>query len=180
MPRFLLGLAAFATAFFISAPSAAQQSGPLIKNYGKVYKIANPEIPLYPEQEFKAVFDVYDNPAAGEGPNPQLETAARFLNMHAQAGVPPENLKVALVVHGKAVEDLLSENAYRARNKNDNRSARLVRDLLQAGVQVAVCGQSATSQKIQRDQLIPGVVWALSAMTALVHYQDLGYRFIKF
>ena len=42
--------------------------------------------------------------------NRSIETAARFLNMHAQSGVPLSNLKIALVVHNMATKDLLKNS----------------------------------------------------------------------
>jgi intracellular sulfur oxidation DsrE/DsrF family protein len=178
--RHWLGTVSLVGAFLVATSVRTQEAGPVIQDFGKVYEIADPDIPDSPITELKAVFDVYASSESGNGINPQLETAARFLNMHVKAGVPREKLKVALVVHGKATEDLLTEAAYRARHGSENINAVLVRDLIQAGVNVAVCGQSASARDINRAQLIPGVQWALSAMTALVHYQDMGYRYIRF
>ena len=160
--------------------ASAQEAGPIILEYGKVYRISNPDIPTGTEQYFKAVFDVYDSPGPGNEPNAQLETAARFLNMHAQYGIPAENLHLALVVHGKATEDLLNSKAYTLKFKNKNPNAGLIEALLRAGVEIAVCSQSATARHISREETLPGVQWSLSAMTALIHYQNLGYRLIKF
>ncbi len=174
---FLLPLAIYLLLPFLSC---AQESGPIIRGYGKVFSIENPDIPGPETTEFKAVFDVYDSPAGTQGTNPQLETAARYLNMHAQSGIPKEKLKVALVVHGKASEDLLRPDFFRQKHGVENPNADLVKALLDAGVEIAICGQSATSRNIQREQTIRGVLWSLSAMSALVHYQNINYRFIKF
>jgi len=32
--------------------------------------------------------------------NRSIESAARFLNMHARSGIPPQNLELAIVLHG--------------------------------------------------------------------------------
>lgn len=157
-----------------------QEAGPVITDFGKVYQIDNPDIPSDYTEVYKAVFDVYDSPSGRGVINPQLETAARYLNLHVKGGIAPENLKVALVVHGKATEDLLRPQEFLKKHGTPSANAALVRKLLDAGVSIAVCGQSATSRQIGREQTIEGVQWALSAMTALVHYQNKGYRFIKF
>ncbi len=160
--------------------SMAQETGPVFTDYGKVFTIDNPDIPASTDIQLKAVFDVYDSPASREQLNPQLETAARFLNMHVRSGVKPENLAVALVVHGKATEDLLRPGDYLKKHGVASPNADLVRQLLNAGVQIAVCGQSASSRDIGREQTIPGVQWSLSAMTALIVFQNEGYQIIKF
>jgi intracellular sulfur oxidation DsrE/DsrF family protein len=159
----------------------AQSAGPVIPGYGKVWKIADADIPGAGEMKFHAVFDVYDSTAAEEGGvNRQLETAARYLNLHAQNGIKLANMKVALVVHGTATEDLLVQDTYRARHGIPNANVELVNALLEAGVQIVVCGQSASARNIRRNETLEGVQWALSAMTALVYFQNKGYRLIKF
>lgn len=178
--KVIIALSALVSGLFYCLPAGAQQAGPVIPDYGKVYRVTNPDIPSGTDTALQAVFDVYDNPAQPGDLNPHLETAARFLNLHVQSGFSPAKLRVALVVHGDATEDLLKPEIYREKHGTESRNARLVRELVRAGVQVAICGQSAAAHGISREQTIPGVKWALSAMSALVYYQDEGYRFIKF
>ena len=100
--------------------------------------------------------------------------------MHAQAGVPIENMKVALVVHNKASKDIITDTAYQARFQMDNPNAEMVQDLLDAGVQFIFCGQSSVSRNFPIEETITGVELGLSAMTALIQLQNQGYRLIKF
>lgn len=165
---------------FLCNQAPAQNAGPVIPGYGKVWQIQGADIPRDNEMEYHAVFDVYDDVPGEGGINRQFETAARFLNMNAQSGIAMEKLKVALVVHGKATEDLLSVDHYKERKGVENANLELVAELMQAGVEIIVCGQSASSRNIKRNETIPGVQWALSAMTALIYYQNEGYRLIKF
>lgn len=178
--KIIIVLSALAAGLFYFPPARAQQAGPVIPDYGKVYRVTNPDIPSGTETMLQAVFDVYDNPGGSGDLNPHLETAARFLNLHVQSGFSAANLQVALVVHGDATEDLLKPEIYREKHGTESQNARLVRELISAGVQVTICGQSAAAREISREQTIPGVKWALSAMSALVYYQDEGYQFIKF
>lgn len=173
-------LSALAAGLFYCPPARAQQAGPVIPAYGKVYRVNKPDIPSGTDTPLQAVFDVYDNPGRPGDLNPHLETAARFLNLHVQSGYSTANLRVALVVHGDAAEDLLKPDIYREKHGTISQNALLVRELIRAGVQIAICGQSATARDISREQTIPGVKWALSAMSALVYYQNEGYQFIKF
>ncbi|MGX1930007.1 DsrE family protein [Flagellimonas sp. 2504JD4-2] len=172
----------FSCTFFLtnSIVSQTPKAGPVVNEFGKVYKIDNPDFKVHPDREYKAVIDVTGKPDSHDSRNPLIETAARFLNMHAQSGVPAKQLKVALVVHGGASKDVISNKAYNDRYGKDNPNTALIKSLLQIDVPVIICGQSATYHGIDRSDLIEGVQLSLSAMTALVHLQDEGYQLIKF
>ena len=100
--------------------------------------------------------------------------------MHAQAGVPVENIKAVLVVYNKASKDLMNEAAYMDEYGFSNPNQELIEALMDAGVEVIFCGQSSSSRGIPKEKVIPGVQISLSAMTALIQLQDQGYRLIKF
>lgn len=157
-----------------------KQTGPIIKDYGKVWAIENPDFKVNPEKEYKAVFDIMNSPESHESVNASIETAARFLNMHAQSGVPATNLKIALVVHNKASKDVIDNDAYQKKYGADNPNHDLIKALIDAGGQIIFCGQSSVSRDFPRKDLIEGVQLSLSAMTALIQLQDEGYRLIKF
>lgn len=165
-----------------SVPTFAQtkEAGPVIKNYGKVWKIDNQDFKVDPSKEYKAVFDIMNSPGSHAEVNKTIETAARFLNMHAQSGVPITNLKVVLVVHNKASKDLITHEAYQKRYRADNPNLELLEALMEAGGEIIFCGQSSLSRDFPKEELIGGVQIALSAMTALIHLQDEGYQLIKF
>lgn len=157
-----------------------KSAGPIIESYGPVSKIDNPDYPTDTTTTLKVVFDIMDSPDDPGVVNTKIETAARFLNMHAQSGVPRENMKVALVVHNKASKDIMINTAYRQRFGMDNPNAKMIAALLEAQVSIILCGQSSVSRNIPREEVQPGVQLALSAMTALIQLQNEGYRFIKF
>jgi len=89
-------------------------------------------------------------------------------------------LKVALVVHNQASKDITHDEAYKARFGVSNPNTALVEALLDANVDIIYCGQSSLTRNFPKEDLIPGVKIALSAMTALIQYQNEGYRLIKF
>jgi intracellular sulfur oxidation DsrE/DsrF family protein len=108
--------------------------------------------------------------------NVTLNSVARYLNMHAQAGVLANQVHAAVVVHGSAGWEVLDHAAYRDRHGTDNPNAELIHELIDAGVEVVLCGQTAASRGIPRDGLIDGVEVALSAMTAFLVLQEDGFR----
>ncbi len=154
--------------------------GPVITGYGAVWDIPQATYKTDTSASFKAVFDVMNSPEDKTQVNPWIETAARFLNMHARAGVDPGQLQVALVVHNKASTDLLENPYYRELYGTDNPNSPLIKALMESGAQVVFCGQSSVARKVPVEQTIAGVQLSLSAMTALIQFQDQGYRLIKF
>lgn len=174
---FALALIAVIAPVALAAQTAPAQpaKGPVIADYGPVYVVPNTGLPTPMLQELKVRFDVADTPADLKAVSPQLETAARFLNMHARAGVSPERLKVAVVVHGAAAKDVLSNEAYRKRHGIDNPNLALLEALKRAGVRVYLCGQTAGSRGIVAADLAPPAQMALSAMTAHLVLNAEGY-----
>ncbi|MFH6603988.1 DsrE family protein [Maribacter algicola] len=168
--------------FFLTTASFSQKKsdGPIISGFGEVFMIENPDFKVDPTQEYKAVFDIMNSPESHDALNRSIETAARFLNMHAQAGVPKDKLRAAIVVHNAASKDIITNEAYQKRYGSDNPNSGLIQALLDADVQVIFCGQSSAARNFPKEELIEGVQLALSAMTVLIDLQNQGYRLIKF
>jgi len=157
-----------------------RKTGPVITDYGAVFTVPAPDFKTDTTATFKVVFDIMYSPEDPGALNRSIETAARFLNMHAQQGVSPSQMKVALVFHNLASKDLLSNKAYRKRYQQNNPNADLVASLRDANAAIILCGQSAASRNIPPKDQIEGVQMALSAMTALIQLQQDDYTLIKF
>ncbi|MEM8917511.1 MAG: DsrE family protein [Pseudomonadota bacterium] len=165
------------------SPALAQPqgfaNGPVFEDFGPAAEVQTDE-PLPADSKFKIAFDVAKKAEPGTL-NRSFESAARFINMHAKAGVPVENIRLAIVVHGGAAGDLLSQTAYAARNKGaNNGSAAAIAALQEKGVIFHLCGQSAAAHKIRNTDLLPGVRMDLSAMTAHARLQQQGYTLNPF
>ncbi|WP_297730921.1 DsrE family protein [uncultured Maricaulis sp.] len=166
-----------ATSLFIalqSAPALAGPedfgAGPLIADYGQIAAVDMTSA-LPDNSVFQIAFDSATR-SDTDSLNRTLTSAARFLNMHVANGVEAGNLHLAIVIHGGAVHDVAGESA--AGN------ADLVATLLTHGVRVIVCGQSAAYYDVSREDLLPGVEMALSAMTAHALLQQDGYTLNPF
>ena len=166
-----------AVALAFGAPAVAQEVsyGPVFAEFGPVADVPDADFAIPEDASFHVAFDV--SRAAGEGKlNRGFESAARLINMHARAGVEPMENRAAVVVHGAAVLDLLSDAAWVARDRGEaNPSGAMVRDMIDHGVRFIVCGQSAAGQGVAKSELIPGMELALSAMTAHALLQQQGY-----
>jgi intracellular sulfur oxidation DsrE/DsrF family protein len=153
------------------------QSGPLIQSTGRTVQVDDATFRIPDGHVFRTVYEI--NVADTAGPNQQLGTIARYVNLHARHGIPKERVHAAAVVHGTGWMSLLSDSAYGARfGGRANPSKRLVEELLANNVQLVMCGQTAGFRGVKREELLPGVQLAISAMTALSVFQSQGYQFI--
>ncbi len=154
--------------------------GKIIPDYGETLKVPDIDIETDVSAEFKVIFDVAQSSDDKSVINKYIVTAARFLNMHADAGMDKSQLKVAMTIHGGAWQDVLSNEAYREKYGVDNPNVELINQLTEAGADIIICGQTAEYRGITKQNANPNVKFALSAMTALLQYQENGYTFFKF
>lgn len=169
------------TLLFWTTSLGAQQAqdGPLIQNFGAVYTVDQADYPADPERTYKVVFDVASGPDDPAQLNKAMNTLARFLNMHAQSGVPAKNLQVVAVLHGQASKHSLSDSAYRQRYGVDNPHTDLIRQLTDRGVQLYLCGQAMHARGFERSEVNEHIDVSLSAMTILIDLQANGYSLIR-
>lgn len=170
-----LGMAALAMA----APAAAQDTpvfatGPVFEEFGP-HAPVEADFAIPEDMDLFVAFDTA-KPAEEGKINRTIESAARFVNMNVAAGVEPARVRAAVVVHGKASLDLLNDRAWAAKGREGaNPTAAAILQLVDNGVRVILCGQSAAGHGIASDDLAPGVEMALSAMTAHAVLQRQGY-----
>ncbi len=158
----------------LQAGPQAFKPGDLVKDHGLIAEVPG-AVPIPDGASFKVAFDLAK--AASEGSvNSQVNSAARFLNMHHAAGIPAKNLQLALIVHGSAYRDLLNDEAYGSFNPN----AELIEQLVEKGVIIHLCGQTAAYYDIGAENLLPGVELSLSAMTSHALLQQQGYTLNPF
>ena len=178
--RFLIFCILLAMSTSLSAQAPHKSPGPLVPDFGAVWHVPNPEFETSKDIEYRVMFDIYNSPDDPERLNLALNSLARFMNMHAKAGVPAEKLHVVGIVHNKASWDLLMDDAYEEKFGVPNPNRKLVEQLTAAGAKIYQCGQSLYSRAVPRDKLMPEVEVALSAMTVIMNLQAEGYQLIKF
>ncbi len=193
MTRYLKLLsAALGCAFLLSMPLLAEGSkpiddatnktkaikGPVFTDYGPVFKIEDSDIALAKNGKYKVVFDIGGAATETFGLNRKFESVARYMNMHALNGVPLENMDIAVVIHGAATRDGLTQKAYQELYLDNNPTLDLIQKLHAKGVRFYQCGQSLYFKDGQKSDLTPEVKLALSAMTMLVKLQSEGFQII--
>ena len=160
--------------------AAESQTGPVIEAYGPVYDVPSGAWNLEKGTHYKVSMDVSSTGDFSGDLNRHIESAARFLNLHARNGIDPGNIEFALVVHGAAGKDLLSDTAYETRFGESNPNTAMLAALHKAGVKIYLCGQTAAHRGFDAGELNPAVSLALSAMTVHVRLQSEGFTLIPF
>jgi len=176
-----LQLAALTLVSILIGPSAWAQAfsaGPVIERFGPVVEMDENAFNLVPGTKYRLLFDAASGSKDTHALNQRLESAARFVNMHARAGIDPDDLQIEIVTHGGTTWDVLSNSAYRERFGRDNPNAALLEALGKAGVAIRQCGQSAAFNGIAPDELAPQVDMAVSAMTVVVRRQAEGWAIL--
>lgn len=184
MTRLMLSLAlAMTINICVSSHSHAEDTafstGPVFETMGPVADI-DADMTIPKRAKFSIAFDTAKPGDTGQT-NRTLVTAARFMNMHVKAGVSQKNIKLAVIVHGKASFDLIQDVYYAKTYEGaENPNVLPIKALTDEGVRIILCGQSAAYHGITKEELLPGVEMALSAMTAHALLQQNGYTLNPF
>lgn len=148
--------------------------------YSGVMPVENITNPADYSDSYKLVFDfAIANPEdLKQGrPNMGIEEIIRILNLHRAAGIPENRLKAAVVIHGSGIMSFLRNEEYMKRYGVNNPNIDLIEQLQKKGVEFTECGQTLQFREIGIEKMIPGVLQAQSARTALSTYQLKGYVF---
>lgn len=165
---------------FCSAQADNRVEGPLITGYGNTWSIDSTDLEIDPSQNFHMIFDIARKPENPSQLNASINTIARFLNMHINAGVQADKIKVVAVIHGSAGNDIMQDQFHEHKFGVVNPNKDLISKLGDAGVEIFLCGQTMNSRGLDRKQHLPEVQVALSAMTVINKYVSEGYTLIKF
>lgn len=166
----------------LTAAAAAEppSTGPVIEHFGPVYAVPEGSFNLLPGTTYKVSMDVGTASHQAGAANRSIESMARFLNMHARNGIDPEDLEIAIVIHGASAQATLHRQAHARITGQANPSASLIEALARQGVRFYLCGQTAAHYGYSNEDLLPEVTMAVSAMTAHVRLQTEGYTLIPF
>jgi intracellular sulfur oxidation DsrE/DsrF family protein len=101
------------------------------------------------------------------------------LNLYGVAGRKAEDVRLTVVVHGRAVESVLTDSSYKARvGPETNPNLPLVRALRKAGVEVFVCGQALHAAGFEEADVADGISVADSFLTVITNREADGYAYV--
>lgn len=172
-----LGLCLCALAAILGAATARAERLP-VPSAGLPGFIAGMKEVPDPGTDYRLLFDLQAAPPA-HGPDPRLQSVARYLNALAEYGVPAIHRHLVVLVHGAATPLVLNDAAYAVQaGGHANPSAALIAGMRAAGVQFRVCGQALLARHLTPTQLLPGVEMDLWALSTLANLQLHGYAHI--
>ncbi len=180
MQRTIMQLVFFLLFLSFNSYASEPATGPVVENFGAVYPVPTGSFNLQPDRQYKVLMDIGKGPDDPVDRNRNIESAARFLNMHSRNGIKPENLELAIVLHGSGIHAALNEEAYSEHFLVENANRKLIAELKKSGVDIYVCGQSAAYNGYTAEELLPEISIAVSAMTVHVRLQQEGYQAILF
>jgi intracellular sulfur oxidation DsrE/DsrF family protein len=157
-------------------PTTPRLSRPLafpeIEGYGSVVSL--PESGERPRIGGRVVLDTTAAAPAGKV-NRGLESAARLVNLYAAEGLGAARPQIAVILHHNAMPAALGDAAHERAGGGSNPNRELIEKLLQANVNVWVCGQSVVRGGHTPADILPGVQVAHSAMIFNINRQQDGW-----
>lgn len=153
---------------------------PIVKDFGGIYEIPEATERPDPKGEYKIIIDLVSAADDPKQINRMVDNIARMVNLHGIAGVPKENIKVKVAVHGGAIFSILNDEEYQKRNGVKNPNLPVFQALKEAGVEFYVCGQSLIARNMKPTDVWEGTEIALSMLTTLTTYVPQGYMLMRF
>ncbi|MCE2942727.1 MAG: DsrE family protein [Gemmatimonadota bacterium] len=161
-------------AFLAVAPAALVAQTDAIPGVAAMREVPRTTFVPDPKATYRYFWNHTDSAATGEV-NPGFLAVASTYNALRADGVPAKQIKLALVLHGRATVDLMANAPYRARMGRDNPNIAILEQLSKAGVDIIVCGQALFNRNVPRDDLLPFVQVARSAGYAHMILAAKGY-----
>jgi len=153
---------------------------PIVKGFGGIYEIPEATESPDPNAHYKIIIDLVSAADDPKQINRMVDNIARMVNLHGIAGVPKENIKVKVAVHGGAIFSILNDADYEKRYGVKNPNLPVFEALKASGVEFYVCGQSLIARNMKTTDVWEGTEIALSMLTTLTTYVPLGYMLMRF
>ena len=160
--------------------NAQTKVNPIIKSYGTVFQLPDADQKPDPSIKYKIIVELNENGSKPDSLNEYIEALATLVNLHAAEGVPRENIQMVVVVRKMATYAVFGNDLYKEKFKCDNPNLQILKELMDAGLEFYVCGQTMQKRNIDTKKLVAGTKVASSGLTAITTYQLKGYTMVKF
>jgi len=153
---------------------------PLIKNseWSLALPVSGVTERIDPAMKYKLLFamEVWGRDSASKTKiNEGLAEIGRIINLHIAAGVPKENLELAIVIHGAPMNVYLKNEVYQKKFKTNNPNLDILKQFIDIKTNLIACGQAEIYLNMPASDMTPEVKTAYSAKVALSTYQLKGY-----
>jgi intracellular sulfur oxidation DsrE/DsrF family protein len=132
-----------------------------------------------PAIDYKIVIDVYDKIKDSSELASTWREIGRTYNLNIANGVPKDKLKMAVVVHGYAVYTVLNDDAYEKKYGVKNPNTEALKAYKDQGIEFYICGQNLGFFNLPAKDLAPEIDISISAKTALITLDQLGYTYMN-
>lgn len=169
--------------YFIFCGVAAAQTAqfPIVQGFGGIYEIPEATERPDPDGTYKIIIDLVSAAESPGAVNRMVDNIARMINLHGIAGVPKENIKVKVAIHGGAVFSVLNNDFYKKLYGIENPNLPVFEALKESGVvEFYVCGQSLIARDMLTADVWQGAEIALSMLTTLTKYVPQGFMMMRF
>ena len=153
---------------------------PVISSYGTVFQLPNADHKPDPSLKYKIIVELTENGSKADSLNEYIEALATLVNLHAAEGVPKENIKMVVILRKMATYAVFGNELYKEKFKCDNPNLQILKELMDAGVEFYVCGQTMHKRNVDTKKLVAGTKVASAGLTAITTYQLQGYTMVKF
>ena len=148
----------------------------LVEGFGAGREVPNSHLAPDPNTEYKVVFDLVVKDENLDDPYPFLPAIAVYMNTLQKFGVPPENRKIAVVLHQGSGLIGLKNEAFKAHHDGkDNPNIELIQKLSAAGVVFHLCGQGMMARELKKSDLLDEIQVDYWALTTLIELGRQGY-----
>lgn len=137
-------------------------------------------MPVRKDRVYKAVFNATMGADKPDQIIPALDMAGSELNLFAMEGVPIQNARFVVVIHGAAMQALLDDVHYQTRYHVANPNLPVIAEMKKNGVRFYVCGQNLAFDDVDPKTLTPLVTVADDALIALMTFGGEGYIILSF
>ena len=159
---------------FSGAVNAEEQM--LVEGFGAGRDVPDAHLSPDPNTEYKVVFDLVVTDENLDDPYPFLPAIAVYMNTLQKFGVPPENRKIAVVLHQGSGLIGLKNEAFKERHEGkDNPNIELIQKLSAAGVTFHLCGQGMVARELNKSDLLDEIQVDYWALTTLIELGRQGY-----
>ena len=160
--------------------NAQTKVNPVIKSYGTVFQLPDTDHKPDPSLNYKIIVELTENGSKADSLNEYIEALATLINLHAAEGVAKENIKMVVILRKMATYAVFGNELYKDKFKCDNPNLPMLKELMDAGVEFYVCGQTMHKRNIDTKKLVAGTKIASAGLTAITTYQLQGYTMVKF
>lgn len=151
---------------------------PVIKSGGGMFEVPEATPVADKKMKYKIIVDLSKASDKPDSVNASLDKLARLVNLHAEAGIPKENMDVVGVFHFLATPIILEDEAYKKKFGIPNPNTALINELAKNGVKFFVCGQSLRARKLVDEKRNANIKVAQSALITFSTFQNKGYALI--